>query len=516
MTGDFNLPSVFWIDGQGMTRSSPEQNPLIQVLADNFLYQTVTVPTRMRTGQNSSTLDLVITNDPEKVIRTQTLSPIGSSDHMPVLSSIQLNPKPSKYTKQSFTSYKMMVEELIDANLETLISDDTEASWLILRNTLLESQANHTNVTWKKKPKTLLFLTPKIKNLCNRKKKLWDKFVKQKTTVYEKYKMARNLLRKETRKLTVNYEEHLDKNVKENPKLFWKHISLRKPGRHSIPDLENNSSFSSCASEKANLLNQQFASVFSKDDLQSTLPPADQAHTPFPTLYSPITLEEKIFLLLVEIAMSSLNFTCIALYPFAIMAARKYDTVESTLLAIEFTGSLNVVSTRILYTAFMFQRLEPIFCVWTAVADIINMVVRNTALGSLILHKFFKYRLPGFYRSLKFTRIEQEIKHDRYFSPHFRYYVKEMRIIAYNQLLDSYRSLTLDYMARAFDVTTEFIDRELARFIAVGRLHARIDRVGGIVETNRPDTKNWQYQSTIKQGDHLLNRIQKLSRVINI
>ena len=161
MTGDFNFPSVFWMDGQGLTRSSLEQNPLIQVLADNFLYQTVTVPTRMCPGQNPSTLDLVITNDPKKVIRTQTLSPIGSNDHMPVLSSIQLNSKPSKYTKQSFTNYKMMVEELIDANLEILISDDAEASWLILKNTLLESLAKHTSVTWKKETKNSTFPRPK-------------------------------------------------------------------------------------------------------------------------------------------------------------------------------------------------------------------------------------------------------------------------------------------------------------------------------------------------------------------
>lgn len=60
------------------------------------------------------------------------------------------------------------------------------------------------------------------------------------------------------------------------------------------------------------------------------------------------------------------------------------------------------------------------------------------------------------------------------------------------------------------------LNRELARFIAAGRLHCRIDKVGGIVETNRPDSKNYQYQSTIKQGDVLLNRVQKLSRVINI
>lgn len=36
--------------------------------------------------------------------------------------------------------------------------------------------------------------------------------------------------------------------------------------------------------------------------------------------------------------------------------------------------------------------------------------------------------------------------------------------------------------------------RELARFIAAGRLHCKIDKVKGIVETNRPDNKNWQYQ----------------------
>ena len=68
--------------------------------------------------------------------------------------------------------------------------------------------------------------------------------------------MTWNLLRKEMQKLTVNYKEHLAKNVKENPKLFWKHISLHKPGRHSLPDLENKSLVSFCLSKKANLLNQ--------------------------------------------------------------------------------------------------------------------------------------------------------------------------------------------------------------------------------------------------------------------
>jgi len=130
------------------------------------------------------------------------------------------------------------------------------------------------------------------------------------------------------------------------------------------------------------------------------------------------------------------------------------------------------------------------------------------------LFSLYNCRYGDFFVHL--ARVEQDMKEDRYTENHYRYYVREMRILAYTQLLESYRSLTLAYMAQAFGVTEDYIDRELARFIAAGRLHCRIDKVGGIVETNRPDSKNYQYQSTIKQGDILLNRIQKLSRVINI
>jgi 26S proteasome regulatory subunit N7 len=51
------------------------------------------------------------------------------------------------------------------------------------------------------------------------------------------------------------------------------------------------------------------------------------------------------------------------------------------------------------------------------------------------------------------------MKIDRYFHKHYTYYVREMRIIGYNQLLESYSSLTLKYMADAFGVSNIFIDK---------------------------------------------------------
>lgn len=130
------------------------------------------------------------------------------------------------------------------------------------------------------------------------------------------------------------------------------------------------------------------------------------------------------------------------------------------------------------------------------------------------LFALYNCQYADFFRAL--TEVETSLRKDYLVHPHYRFYTREMRIIAYTQLLDSYRSLTLQYMAEAFGVSMDYIDAELSRFIAAGRLHAKVDRVGRIVETNRPDNKNWQYQATIKQGDLLLNRIQKLSRVINI
>ncbi|KAI8148117.1 26S proteasome subunit RPN7-domain-containing protein [Fennellomyces sp. T-0311] len=120
-----------------------------------------------------------------------------------------------------------------------------------------------------------------------------------------------------------------------------------------------------------------------------------------------------------------------------------------------------------------------------------------------------------FFRAL--ADIERtHLRTSRFLHLHLRYYVREMRIVAYAQLLESYRSLTIASMAQAFGVTEDYIDRDLYKFIAAGRLNCVIDRVNGVIETNRPDAKNAQYQTVIKQGDLLLNRVQKLSRVIDV
>lgn len=58
--------------------------------------------------------------------------------------------------------------------------------------------------------------------------------------------------------------------------------------------------------------------------------------------------------------------------------------------------------------------------------------------------------------------------------------------------------------------------RDLAKFIAADRIPCTIDRVTGIIETNRPDDKNKQYTDVVKQGDGLITKLQKYGQAVRL
>ncbi|KAH8601423.1 proteasome regulatory particle, non-ATPase-like protein [Bisporella sp. PMI_857] len=107
---------------------------------------------------------------------------------------------------------------------------------------------------------------------------------------------------------------------------------------------------------------------------------------------------------------------------------------------------------------------------------------------------------------------------DRYLFEHRGWFVREMRLRAYQQLLQSYRVVGLESMANDFGVSVDFLDRDLAKFIAAERIPCTIDRVTGkgIIETNRPDDKNKQYNDVVKQGDQLITKLQKYGQAVRL
>lgn len=53
-------------------------------------------------------------------------------------------------------------------------------------------------------------------------------------------------------------------------------------------------------------------------------------------------------------------------------------------------------------------------------------------------------------------------------------------------------------MATAFGVSSEFIDKELSNFIYAGKINCKIDKVNGVIESNRPNKKAELFNNSIK------------------
>jgi 26S proteasome regulatory subunit N7 len=111
------------------------------------------------------------------------------------------------------------------------------------------------------------------------------------------------------------------------------------------------------------------------------------------------------------------------------------------------------------------------------------------------------------------TGVCQLILESVFLSPHANYFFREIRVRAFQQFLESYRSVTLQSMSNAFAIKEDVLDHQLCCFIASGRLCCRIDKVSGNVLAEKVDKVNEHYHKILKNGDILLNRIQKLSRV---
>ncbi|KAF2621174.1 PCI-domain-containing protein [Macroventuria anomochaeta] len=135
------------------------------------------------------------------------------------------------------------------------------------------------------------------------------------------------------------------------------------------------------------------------------------------------------------------------------------------------------------------------------------------------LSKLVKSLYEGNYKNFFTALAEVEtsfLSQDRYLFEHRGWYVREMRLRGYQQLLQSYRVVGLQSMANDFGVTVDFLDKDLAKFIAADRIPCTIDRVKGIIETNRPDDKNKQYADVVKQGDQLITKLQKYGQAVRL
>lgn len=193
-------------------------------------------------------------------------------------------------------------------------------------------------------------------------------------------------------------------------------------------------------------------------------------------------------------------------------AALLLQEAIATFTATELFSYTNLISYAVITSVVSLDRV-------TLKAKVVDSPEVRTAIDQVphlpeFLSALYECRYKEFFKA--FAEVITLVKCDPYLATHVRYFVREVRVRAYSQFLESYKSVTLASMASAFDVSTDFMDEEVADLIVAGRLNAKIDRVAGVIETNRPDERSALYMESLKKGDLLLNRIQKLSKVIDM
>jgi hypothetical protein len=99
----------------------------------------------------------------------------------------------------------------------------------------------------------------------------WHRYLNTKDgEAYLEYIRHRNEARSFTRKLVKNFESEIAKNIKLNPKRFWKYVNSKTKTKIGIESLKDeNGRDIQGDKEKAELLNSFFISVFTREDIDN-------------------------------------------------------------------------------------------------------------------------------------------------------------------------------------------------------------------------------------------------------
>ena len=276
LLGDFNLPDVDWENFKfkpGGSYAGPSK-AMIDVALDYNLLQQVKEPTRL-----NNILDLCFTNSPSFVSSTEVIP--GVSDHDAVVVNISMKPKlirPVKrkiylYKKADFTSMeecirvfdnKLSPEYLRSKTVDELVN---EFNQLIMNamNEFIPSKV--TSSRWK-----LPWINSTIKRNINKKKRLYKKAKKISSAAdWQRFKLLRRSTDREIRKAKNEYMEDIIGGFLQtnNTKPFWNYIKSIRQEVFGIPTLSVDNVDLTLPREKANALNEQFSSVFTKEDLTS-------------------------------------------------------------------------------------------------------------------------------------------------------------------------------------------------------------------------------------------------------
>ena len=278
IAGDFNHPLITWDPSPILPENIAPENPATKFatcIADTFLHQHITEPTRYRGNQTPTNDDLIFSNEQELVQQLQLLSPLGGSDHIGISMNFLFDYRTDTHKQVSFNWNKADFEgmrETLDKDWESLLQDkSTQEAFSILSTNIQEAVDKHVpkrEIDPGEKRFKPLWMNSAALRRVKKKYHAWLRYLNTKSGQdYQRYITERNSSAQESRKSRREFEQMLAKECKLNNKGFWRYVNSSRKVRTKIGDLKNEAGgFATEDTDKAEVLSEQYYKTFTVED----------------------------------------------------------------------------------------------------------------------------------------------------------------------------------------------------------------------------------------------------------
>ena len=281
--GDLNLPDINWANST--VTSSQYPKTMSQAYLDKFqdlgLLQTNLTPTH---GDNI--LDVFLTNRPSLQSRICTIPAI--SDHDIVMTDNLIQPTRSKPVPRTVHNWKKANITELKKDLQDFSTDLTQTSpdsttvnevWNKIHSVLIKAMQDHVPSRTASTKTHQPWINTSIKRLSRRKNRAWRKAKESGSDQdWQRFKTLQKDTRKACRKAYSSYVSELVTEDGDSRNM-WRYIKSKRSDASGVAPLRKAGLTYSDAQAKANILNDQFCSVFTEEDAEN-MPDLGESHHP--------------------------------------------------------------------------------------------------------------------------------------------------------------------------------------------------------------------------------------------
>ena len=267
--GDFNYSGINWVYLHGDKACS---RAFLETVQNCFLTQHVDFPTRVKSG---TTPDLVLSTDSSLVHSVTDVGKLGSSDHsmllIEVAGELSSGCKMEEVPDWGKADMDKLREELAAVDWEEELGGlDTDQSWRRFKERLEKAQNSAVPKKRRQISNKPIWMTQNTLRTIRKKRRLWKVYKETKDHAeYMAYKRVEKEVKDSVRKAKKKFERNLAKDARKNPKAFYTYLKSKTSNRQSVGPLKENDEIVTDDEKQAEILNQFFTSVFTKEDLEN-------------------------------------------------------------------------------------------------------------------------------------------------------------------------------------------------------------------------------------------------------